>query len=150
MRIIGGQLDYALMRFITARKYTTTQEACQVEADTNLEQAFGKGFFSLINAKTVIDFGCGLGNQSMEIARRGAIKVIGIDIQEHYLEHGRQKARQLDVSERCIFTTATAEAADIVISKDAFEHFSDPVAMLEIIATLLKPGGFVLASFGPT
>lgn len=54
------------------------------------------------------------------------------------------------LSERCTFTSATDELADIIISLDAFEHFSDPAAVLEIMSTLLRPNGYVLASFGPT
>ena len=39
---------------------------------------------------------------------------------------------------------------DYIVSLDAFEHFEDPGAILDIMASLLKPGGEVLASFGPT
>jgi SAM-dependent methyltransferase len=38
----------------------------------------------------------------------------------------------------------------VVVTLDAFEHFADPAAILETMHTLLKPGGRVVASFGPT
>ena len=33
---------------------------------------------------------------------------------------------------------------------DAFEHFDDPPAVLRAMRELLKPGGSVIATFGPT
>src|SRR5262249_12349737 len=39
---------------------------------------------------------------------------------------------------------------DVVLSLDAFEHFSDPEGILGLLFDLLKPGGRLLASFGPT
>ena len=33
---------------------------------------------------------------------------------------------------RCSFATSTTEKADIIVSKDAFEHFDDPAAILRI------------------
>lgn len=84
------------------------------------------------------------------MAQKGAAKVIGIDIQEQCLETGIKRARQLGVSDRCFFTKNYNELADVVISKDAFEHFSDPAEILQIMASLLKPQGYVLAAFGPT
>src|SRR5262249_46940466 len=38
----------------------------------------------------------------------------------------------------------------VIVSIDAFEHFSDPQAILKTMARMLKPNGCVLASFGPT
>ena len=84
------------------------------------------------------------------MARNGAGKVIGLDIQERLLDICRVKADQAGVSERCHFTTQSSEPADILISKDAFEHFDDPAAILQIMAGLIKPRGYVLAAFGPT
>jgi hypothetical protein len=37
----------------------------------------------------------------------------------------------------------------VILSLDCFEHYVDPVGTLRTMAELLKPGGFVLASFGP-
>lgn len=150
MGIIGGQLGYALLRIIAPRNKASSHDTAEEKSDTKIEQFFGNDFFSLIEGKTVIDFGCGSGIQSVEMAREGAAKVIGIDIQEHLLERGRQIARQLGVADRCFFTTNTNELADIIISKDAFEHFSAPAAILSNMSSLIKPGGCVLAAFGPT
>jgi len=150
MGIIGGRAGYALLRLIAPRHMASYQDARENLSDTKLEQYFGSGFFGLIEGKTTIDFGCGSGHQSVEMAQRGAAKVIGIDIQEHLLENGRKIAADRGVSDLCLFATSTDELADVIISKDAFEHFSDPAEVLKTMSSLLKPTGFVLAAFGPT
>ena len=110
----------------------------------------GDDFFAKIAGKVVIDFGCGEGSEALEMAQRGAARVIGIDIREEILQIGRQKALAAGVQDFCLFTSSTNELADIVVSVDAFEHFADPAGILRIISTLLQPAGEVIVSFGPT
>src|SRR5208283_2003369 len=100
--------------------------------------------------KTVVDFGCGEGADAIEMAQKGAKRVIGIDIREEILRTARQKALDAGVQDACVFATSTKEPADVVVSVDAFEHFADPAEILGIMDTLLGPSGQVLASFGPT
>ena len=150
MGIIGGQLGYAILKSIAPKNKYSSQNTHSEETDTKIKHFFGNDFFDVIKGKVIIDFGCGCGRQSLEMAQNGAAKVIGVDIQEHLLEIGRQNAIRLGVADHCIFSTNANELADIVISKDAFEHFSDPAMILNKMAELLKPEGYVLASFGPT
>lgn len=110
----------------------------------------GSGLEELVRDKVVIDFGCGEGGDSIDLARLGAKKVIGLDILQHALEKARNKATAAGLQDRCEFVTKTDTKADVIISLDAFEHFSDPGATLEIIYSLLKPDGALMLSFGPT
>ncbi len=110
----------------------------------------GDGLQSAICGKTVIDFGCGKGDEAIEMARLGALHVTGVDIQEAYLEIARERAAAAGLADQCTFVTATSDAADVVTSIDAFEHFEDPAAILRMMFSLLRPGGEVLFSFGPT
>ena len=103
-----------------------------------------------LSGKTVIDFGCGEGAEAVELAQRGAARVIGLDIQAERLEVARSAAESAGVADRCLFAETTDERADLITSLDAFEHFDDPAAMLDLMAKLLKPDGAVVASFGPT
>jgi SAM-dependent methyltransferase len=96
---------------------------------------------------TVIDFGCGIGAETLELARRG-FRVIGLDIRDSVLEAARAHAAKAGVP--CCFCTTTDERADTIVSLDAFEHFSDPRSVLSIMHRLLNPNGAVLAAFGPT
>jgi SAM-dependent methyltransferase len=100
----------------------------------------------LVAGKTVIDFGCGDGYQSLELAESGAARVIGLDVVPRRLEN----ARRVTVGYPCEFAEATDVQADVILSVDAFEHFEDVPKILETMASLLKPGGCVLAAFGPT
>jgi SAM-dependent methyltransferase len=47
-------------------------------------------------------------------------------------------------------TKEPKERADIVVSLDAFEHFTDPAEILRNMSRLLQPGGEVVVCFGPT
>lgn len=110
----------------------------------------GEEFLTELKGKTVIDFGCGAGNEAVQIAVHGAKRVIGIDIQEKLLEAARKTATEAGVAETCWFGSSTDEKADIVVSIDSFEHFADPAKILKLMHSLLKPGGEIIASFGPT
>jgi len=107
----------------------------------------GDGFFSKIAGKVIIDFGCGEGVEAIEMALKGANRVIGIDIREDILQVARQKALDAGVQDTCVFATSTNELADVVVSVDAFEHFAEPAGIMN---TLVKPAGEILVSFGPT
>ena len=133
MGFIGSQIGYKLLKTIAPRKPTSNSSVLYTP-DTNLPYYFGDDFIDVIQGKTVIDFGCGRGYQAVEMAKRGAGKVIGLDIQEKMLSIGAELAKQSSVDDRCIFTTNTRELADIIVSLDAFEHFLDPAAILQIHA----------------
>ena len=76
--------------------------------------------------------------------------VFGLDILEDDLEIGRRRAINAGVADRVSFGTECHEPVDAIVSLDAFEHFEDPASILELMHTLLKPGGRIHASFGPT
>jgi SAM-dependent methyltransferase len=120
------------------------------EGKSKLAVLMGDHFFTKIAGKVVIDFGCGKGAEAVEMARRGAKRVIGIDIREDVLQAARQKAVDVGVQNICVFAYSTKDLADIVVSLDAFEHFADPAGILRTMDALLKPEGEVLVSFGPT
>jgi SAM-dependent methyltransferase len=107
-------------------------------------------FFARISGKTVIDFGCGEGADSVEMARAGAKRVVGIDTRAEVLEVARQKAVSAGVQDTCNFAISTDGRANVIVSVDAFEHFADPAEVLGIMDELLLPDGEIFVSFGPT
>jgi SAM-dependent methyltransferase len=150
MGIIGGSLGYKLLRRISADGETGYCDGSAYEGVSKIEKLLGKRIWEETKDKVVIDFGCGDGEDAVEVAARGARKVIGIDIRERALAKGRQAALGRGVAERCIFATQTDEKADVILSLDAFEHFDDPAAILRIMRKLVKDDGCLIAAFGPT
>lgn len=123
---------------------------CVHKDKSKLVALLGDEFFTTIAGKVVVDFGCGDGVEAVEMAQKGARRVIGVDIREDLLWAARQKALDAGVQDTCLFASSTNELADIVVSLDAFEHFGDPAEILRTMNTLLNPNGEVLVSFGPT
>jgi SAM-dependent methyltransferase len=87
--------------------------------------------------------------ESIELAKRGAGRVIGIDIRENALERAKENARGAGVEKICEFGKEVGEPVDLIVSIDCFEHFADPSAILDQMWKLLKPNGLVAVSFGP-
>jgi len=120
------------------------------EGKSKLAVLMGEDFFAKIAGKVVVDFGCGEGADAVEMAARGAQRVIGIDTREDLLHAAREKALGAGVQNTCVFGSSATESADLVVSVDAFEHFADPGEILRVLSALLRPAGEVLVSFGPT
>jgi SAM-dependent methyltransferase len=150
MGIIGGELGYHLLRRISADGETGYCDGSAYEGVSKLETLVGRQIWEDTKDKVVIDFGCGDGVDAVEVAERGAKRVIGIDIREHALAKARRTAALRGVADRCSFVTRTDEKADVILSIDAFEHFDDPGEILRIMRALLKDEGRVIAAFGPT
>lgn len=120
------------------------------EGKSKVRVSLGDELLAMIQDKTVIDFGCGDGVATLDLARMGAKKVIGLDILTAALEKATANAAAAGLADCCEFSTSTNTKADVIVSLDAFEHFGDPAAILGMMHNLLQPGGCVMASFGPT
>lgn len=146
--IVGGGLGYWILRAIG--RPDDSNYAGAYDQKSKIDTLLGSDFWNTVEDKLVIDFGCGFGDEAIEIAKRGARKVIGIDNREDVLTVARSKAEIAGQTARCTFVSAVCEKVDIVISIDAFEHFDDPSGILAVIRRLLKPNGRVFIAFGPT
>lgn len=106
--------------------------------------------------KSVIDMGCGTGDLCIYLAKTGAKKVKGIDIDQERIDTAIRVAKHEGVDDivsfECIDTkcaTAPCELSDIVLSRNAFEHIVMPLTCLQQIYGFLKPGGLFGTIFGP-
>lgn len=109
---------------------------------------FGSGIFDELKGKVVLDFGCGFGEQAIELAENGCAQVIGLDTQEDRLRKARLDAEAAGVGNRCVFTSNWSEPVDVIVSTDAFEHFDQPDMILRVMRGLLKEKGYLLVEFG--
>jgi len=150
MGIVGGAFGLSLLRAL-AKSPPERARAGPSAYGQKLDAALGKGWESMLAGKTVIDFGCGDGQQAIAIAEAAPdCRVIGLDIQQKHLDRARERAVQAGLGDRCIFAVDTAVRADLIVTLDAFEHFSDPLSILTVMSALLKPSGQIMVSFGPT
>lgn len=75
------------------------------EGKSKLAILLGDKLLAKIHGQTVIDFGCGEGAEAIEMAQRGAGRVVGIDIREDLLQRARQKAVSAGMDNVCLFAS---------------------------------------------
>ena len=120
------------------------------DGKSKLSMLFGPAFLRDVRGLAVLDYGCGAGSEVIEMAKAGAARVVGVDRQERLLEIGRERAAREGVAAVCHFAAAAPdEEVDLVVSLDSFEHFAAPETELRRMYELLKPGGHLVASWGP-
>ena len=106
-----------------------------------------------IAGRKVLDFGSGVGDQSVALAQLGAGSVVGLDTNAALLPQARGLAERNGVADRVVFAERLDPSMlgtfDVVISQNAMEHFDDPAGVLAEIKRALKPGGELLLTFGP-
>ena len=141
-----AHLEYNFLRLISPRE----PNVCTGAAFAGRSKLELLGTPLDVAGKTVIDFGCGEGHECVELAKRGAKRVIGVDVRPDLLQRAQELARHQGVDHICRFTQRPQDKADMVISLDAFEHFERPAEILSTMGELLKPEGSIRISFGPT
>jgi ubiquinone/menaquinone biosynthesis C-methylase UbiE len=104
-----------------------------------------------VTGKDVLDVGCGSGVYSVDFARRGARRVVGVDFSENMLALARREAEQHGVADRCEFVQADfleidpEETFDISIAMGVFDYVPDQVPFLRKMAALTT--GKVIVAF---
>lgn len=130
--------------------YHINTDAPVSEYRLSLDKIFTDDFPQKISGKFVVDFGCGLGADTKKMAEWGAKLSLGLEIREELVKANSERIKLSN----CAFATAIPadlkSQADLIISIDAFEHFSEPANMLKIMLDCLRPGGLAYISFGPT
>jgi SAM-dependent methyltransferase len=97
----------------------------------------------------ILNVGCGSGELSLQLAARGH-QVVGIDIEEAYIDLARRNAAALANPVQCRFIACGIEdyhsesRFDCVVSTDVLEHIRDDRAAFAHMMDLLEPGGLIL------
>jgi SAM-dependent methyltransferase len=142
-------IQYRILKSLS-RRFPERTDGATDTAESKLLARLGDDLAIKIRGKCVVDYGCGGGEDSVELARLGAREVVGIDIRDSMLRRARQLADKAGLGSRCRFVPRTDVRADMIVCLDSFEHFADPAADLNRMEALLVPGGIVEISFGPT
>jgi tRNA (mo5U34)-methyltransferase len=91
-----------------------------------------------LSGRTVLDIGCNAGFYSIEMKRRGADRVVGVDFDDRYLEQARFAAevKGVDIEFRKLSVYDVAELGerfDIVLFMGVLYHLRHPLLALDLI-----------------
>lgn len=93
-----------------------------------------------LTGKTVLDIGCNAGFYALEMKRRGAARVLGVDHDEHYLAQARFAAEVLGFERDVEFRKlevwdvgSLGERFDVVIFMGVLYHLRHPLLALDLI-----------------
>src|SRR5690348_7254385 len=85
--VIGGTLGIRLLNYAsrggTVSAYPAVATAYAHRS--KLEVLFGPEVWDSVRGKEVLDFGCGEGNEAVDVALHGARRVIGLDLYDKWL-----------------------------------------------------------------
>jgi tRNA (mo5U34)-methyltransferase len=101
-------------------------------------QRFADALPQDLTGKSVLDIGCNGGFYSIEMKRRGASRVFGIDYDEDYLAQARFAARilgmEIEFAKLSVYDVGTiGERFDIVIFMGVLYHLRHPLLALDLI-----------------
>jgi tRNA (mo5U34)-methyltransferase len=91
-----------------------------------------------LRGRTVLDIGCNAGFYSIEMKRRGAARVLGIDTDEAYLAQARFAAEvcgvQIDLEQLSVYEIGRLEEKfDVVLFMGVLYHLRHPLLALDLI-----------------
>jgi tRNA (mo5U34)-methyltransferase len=91
-----------------------------------------------LRGRTVLDVGCNAGFYAIEMKRRGADRVVGIDTDERYLEQARLAARvtgvEIELQRRSVYDVgALGERFDLVLFIGVLYHLRHPLLALDLL-----------------
>jgi len=123
------------------------------ESDCNandlIEQPAMRKLLPDLKGKTVLDLGCGYGHNCIDFVKRGADKVVGIDISEKMLSVAEKESHDDKIEYRNMSMTDISELGekfDFIYSSLAFHYVKDFDAFAKDMYSVLNAEGHLLFS----
>jgi ubiquinone/menaquinone biosynthesis C-methylase UbiE len=118
-------------------------------ADTPFPLEYAFHLIGDVTGRTVLDYGCGNGENSLPLVSRGA-RVVGLDVSEDLLMLARQRLALHGLADRATFLAASAHdlplpdsSVDAVMGIAILHHLDLALAAREV-HRVLKPGGIAI------
>lgn len=144
---------------LTNRRAYTKLAYAQFEAGLRDYDIFWRrlGYKPPIRSGIFADVGSGHGSMCLRLADEGARRVVGLDINASNTAFARDMLSerypeldgQVEFHQSRLEELEPTERFDYIVTKDTFEHVDDLAGLLAEIERRLRPGGLLLAGFGP-
>jgi SAM-dependent methyltransferase len=128
---------------------TETRRYLNPPPDTPFPLEYSYYLLGGIKDKSVLDYGCGTGENSFLLARRGA-NVCGIDISNELLCLAKQRMELANLAEKARFFVGSAhdlpfsdESFDVVFGMAILHHLDLQIALSEVFRVLKKGGAAI-------
>jgi ubiquinone/menaquinone biosynthesis C-methylase UbiE len=150
-------LEHFLLSVSRSREvgdYHQTDDEISIDNALNFLTELFPNFNRLVSGKRVVDFGCGVGYQSIALFKQCGCSVVGVDSNPNTLRKAIENANNQNISSKELsfvesISVDMLNSFDVVISQNSFEHFTDPAKILVEMVSLLKKEGIILLAFGP-
>jgi tRNA (mo5U34)-methyltransferase len=101
-------------------------------------ERFAHAIPDTLEGRTVLDIGCNAGFYSLEMKRRGAARVVGVDSDERYLAQARFAAEvsglEVEFRQMSVYDVASlGEQFDVVLFMGVLYHLRHPLLALDLI-----------------
>src|ERR1044072_5972825 len=101
-------------------------------------QRFASSISDDLTGKSVLDVGCNAGFYSMQMKRRGADRVVGLDTDENYLAQARCAAKvsgaEIEFRKLSVYRVGELhEKFDLVLFMGVLYHLRHPLLALELL-----------------
>lgn len=119
------------------------------EDDTPLAYVAALKFAAANGIKEILDFGSGVGSGGILYAKHGFAVTLA-DISSALLDFCAWRFRQRGLAARFVdlkVNTVPKQSFDFITAMDVFEHLTDPVGTVDLLADALKPGGYIFGRF---
>jgi 2-polyprenyl-3-methyl-5-hydroxy-6-metoxy-1,4-benzoquinol methylase len=136
--LVHRHFDHAAERFDAI--YESDKPLYQRIGDAVFRQVIHERYKLITNAaaaanKTVLDVGTGPGRYPIELARRGAVRCVGVDVSAEMLDIARREAEKVGVADRCEWHESDylswepplrSQRFDVVIATGYFDYLERP------------------------